>query len=303
MEPTICSITCSASPQRIDRLLTAEFPRHSRNYFQQLIFDEHVLLNGSIIKKSSAIVKPGDTLQITFPAVRPLGALPLPEEDMGVRILYEHADFLIVYKPAHVLVHAPNNYSATVSLVDWLVHSFKELEAVGSTDRPGIVHRLDKDTSGILIIPRNNSSHAYFSGLFQQRKIHKTYLAVVQGHPSQSGTMDFNISRHPVHKHKMTHNAGGGRDALTHYNVVEYFPNGALLEVNPVTGRTHQIRVHCAAIGHPIEGDSIYGTSSESIARQALHAYRLSFTYQDRYYCFWYDMPDDMKNLIQRSRL
>ncbi len=297
METPACSITHAAPPQRIDRLLTTEFPTYSRNYFQQLILDEHVLLNGSIIKKSSTIVKPGDVIDVTFPPVRPLGALPLPKEDMGVSILYEHKDFLIVYKPAGVLVHAPNHYKATVSLVDWLVHSFKELETVGYADRPGIVHRLDKDTSGLLIIPRNNSSHAHFSALFQQRKIHKTYLAYVKGHPAESGTIDFNIARHPIHKHKMTHTTGVGRDALTHYNVLSYLSESALIEVHPVTGRTHQIRVHCASIGHPIVGDAVYGSASPLIARQALHAYQVSFTHQERFYSFWHDMPHDMKKL------
>ena len=156
------------------------------------------------------------------------------------------------------------------------------------------------------------ASHAYFADLFKQRKIHKTYLAFVQEHPAHTGTIDFAITRHPLHKHKMTHASGSpasskrdrthtttttGRAALTHYKVLESFPDAALLEVHPITGRTHQIRVHTAAIGHPIIGDRTYGSPSNLVNRQALHAYQISFFYKDRYYCFWHDMPDDMKQL------
>lgn len=303
METPLCSITHAAPATRIDRLLTAEFPQYSRTYFQQLIFDKKVMLNGLIINKSSTVVKPGDVISLTFsPTVKDLQPLTLPTEDMGIRLLHEHADFLIVYKPAGILVHAPHHSSEIPTLVDWLVHSFKELSSVGYADRPGIVHRLDKDTSGILIIPRNNSSHAHFSRLFSERRMSKKYVAVVEGHPPKTGTIDYAITRHPRHKHKMTHTLGLGRESVTHYEVQHYFPSTALVEVHPVTGRTHQIRVHMAAIGHPIHGDSVYGTPSESIPRQALHAYQLSFTYQDMYYSFWYDMPHDMKALIDAKK-
>ena len=216
---------------------------------------------------------------------------------MGIRILYEHTDFFIVYKPAGILVHAPTHYSEIPTLVDWLVHECKELASVGYADRPGIVHRLDKDTSGILVVPRNNCAHAYFSRLFAQRLMSKKYLALVHGNPPETGIIDYAITRHPTQKHKMTHTMGFGREATTHYQVLEYFADSALVEVHPVTGSTHQIRVHFASIGHPIMGDAVYGTHCESISRQALHAYQLSFIYQDQYYSFWHDMPLDMKNL------
>ena len=291
------TILHDTQPQRVDRLLSNHFPNHSRSYFQQLITDKCVLLNGSIINKSSTIVKPGDTLSVTFPQVKIIGALPLPAHDMGIRIIYEHQDFLIVYKPAGVLMHAPNKYSDTVTLVDWLVHSFKELKLVGSADRPGIVHRLDKDTSGLLIVPRNNTAHAAFSHLFAQRLIQKTYHALVTGHTQPEGTVDYAIARHPIHKHKMAHTRGFGRESVTHYKMVKYFSDYSLIEVYPTTGRTHQIRVHCAAIGHAIIGDAVYGLPSKSIDRQALHAYQLTFSYQGVFYSFWHDMPKDMKKL------
>ena len=290
-----------ADSPRIDRALTDTFPPHSRSYFQQLISDDCVSLNGTIVKKSSLPVKSGDEISVIFPAVRLPGALPLPAEDMGVRVLYEHEDFLIVYKPASLLVHAPNDHDHTVTLVDWLIHFFKELETVGATDRPRIVHRLDKDTSGILVIPRNNRAHAYFSELFHNRLIEKTYLAVVTGHPDSEGSIDYTIGRDHRHKHKMAHNIAQGRTALTHYKVRDYHAQTALLELKPVTGRTHQIRVHCAAIGHPIIADATYGTAHPALKRQALHAHQLSFTYKGRYYSFWHDMPQDMRAMLEEA--
>jgi 23S rRNA pseudouridine1911/1915/1917 synthase len=317
MESASRSITYSASPQRIDRLLSTEFPEYSRTYFKQLIDDRLVLVNGTIIKKPSLYVNPGDIIEVTFPPARIIGALSLPEKDLGIRLLYEHPDFLILYKPVGILAHSPTHYSDTITLVDWLVHTFRELHSVGFADRPGIVHRLDKDTSGLLIVPRNNSSHAYFSELFKQRKIQKTYLAVVKGLPTRTGTIDFAITRHPLHKHKMTsvgtqvtsskrdrsqNTPTTGRDALTHYQVLEYFADTALIEVHPITGRTHQIRVHCSAIGHPIIGDATYGQPSTLIDRQALHAHQLSFLYKEKYYSFWYDLPTDIKGLIYQLK-
>jgi 23S rRNA pseudouridine1911/1915/1917 synthase len=293
----------SSAGKRVDHFLAQQVPGYSRSFFQDLIAQSLIKLNNKVITKSSIIIKVGDSIEITFPPTRPLEGLPLPEHDLGVHVIYEHPDFLIVYKPASLIVHAPTHRSTTVTLVDWLIHHFKELQKVGHSDRPAIVHRLDKDTSGILIVPRNNYAHTLFAQLFKDRCIDKTYLAVVQGHPPREGTVEFNISRHPVHKHKMTHTTGCGREAFTHYTVQEYFADSALVKVHPVTGRTHQIRVHFAALGHPLLGDTVYGSPSKLIARQALHAYRLSFTFQGRHYTFWHDMPEDMYNLVKALRM
>jgi len=296
MESFICTIKEGTPTDRLDKTLHAQVPEYSRTYFQDLIQEKQVLVNGIAMTKPSWPIRAGDSLEVFFPAVRQVGALPIPSEDMGVFILYEHADFLIVVKPAGLVVHRPHSRSTEVTLVDWLVHTCKELSTVGPAERPGIVHRLDKDTSGLMIIPRTNQSHAYFSELFQKRSIEKTYLAYVIGQPPQQGTVDHPIGRDPMQPHKMAHVASG-RSALSQYKVLTYFPSTALLEVKPYTGRTHQIRVHLASEGYPLVGDKVYGTEDGRIARHALHAYRLSFTYKEQWYSFICSMPRDMQHL------
>lgn len=290
----------SDASERLDKFLSKKFERYSRSFIQELIKKGCIEVNGKKINKSSVILKKEDKVTIRFPQIRTSQeALPLPQEDMGIKVIYEHKDFLIVYKPPHLIVHSPHHLDQTVTLVDWLLHHFKDIKGVGYEDRPGIVHRLDKDTSGILVIPRNDYSHRIFADFFKNRQIEKTYLAIVKGYPPKEGTIDFKISRDTVARHKMTHKQQHGREAITHYKVLEYLKDSALLEVYPQTGRTHQIRVHLSAIGHPIFGDATYGEKSNLIPRQALHAYKLSFIYQNEIYTFWVNMPLDMYNLLK----
>ncbi len=283
---------------RLDAFLAKHFPAYSRNFLQRIIDEQKVMVNEAVITKYSHTIKLHDAITITFPSRPALPDVTSPE-NLGVKIVYEHEHFLIVYKPAGLIVHPPHQLYEAPTLVHWLTLHFSELKEVGMVDRPGIVHRLDKDTSGILIVPRNNYAHAIFSDLFKSRHIEKTYFAVVQGHPPRAGSIHFSITRDPKHKYKMTHKQLAGREALTNYQAKEYFDSAALIEVHPVTGRTHQIRVHFAAIGHPLLGDSTYGCSSPFIDRQALHAYQLSFTFLGHQYTFWHDMPCDMRSLLQ----
>ena len=301
---TVSIIADNAIEQvRLDLFLHNHFTSYSRNFFQTLIEAGAIALNGKNATKASTIIKQGDALDIQFPEIRTIAPrVDISGQDLGVKVIFEHEHFLIVSKPAGLIIHPPSSRSTVVTLVDWLITHFKELETVGTSDRPGIVHRLDKDTSGIVLVPRNNYSHALFGAMFKDRAIKKTYLAVVQGHPEASGSIDFRIDRHPTDPIKMTHRSGSGRDALTHYSVLEYFQDTALLEVKPVTGRTHQIRVHCLAIRHPVIGDAVYGYASKSIKRQALHAHTLSFSFHDQEYSFTAEIPQDMENLIKQLR-
>lgn len=164
------------------------------------------------------------------------------------------------------------------------------------------MHRLDKDTSGILLIARNSQAHIHFSNMFKDREMEKNYIALVEGHPFESGTIEYPILRDPAHGHRMTHKITYGKPSVTHYTVMEYLPASALMLVHPITGRTHQIRVHFSALKHSIIGDKLYGTASSFITRQALHAYSLSFTYKDHYYSFSSGMPKDMQEAALRIK-
>ena len=276
---------------RLDRVLTTKKPEYSRSYYKELITEDCVTINGATISKPSCPLKTGDTITVTIPPARQMGALPLPAEDLGVRVVYEHKDFLIVYKPAGLLVHSPNERSTEISLVDWLVHTFEDLKDVGPENRPGIVHRLDKETSGLLVVPRNNKAHLTFSKMFQDRKIE-----LVSGHTKKRGSVDEPIGRDLIRRHRMAVTLAG-RHALTHYKVVRYYEEATLLELRIITGRTHQIRVHCASLGHSILGDTSYGLRHKRIKRQALHAYNVAFMYNDHWYSFTHNIPKDMQVL------
>lgn len=285
--------------QRIDVFLGNQFAFYSRSFFQKLIEDQLIKVNDTLINKPSFKVKTGDEITIQFPPELQYYESKEIPEDLGVSVLYTHPHFLIVNKPAGLVVHAPFLGAKDITLVDWLLKHFHEIRQVGTEDRPGIVHRLDKNTSGLLIIPRNNYAHTKFSQMFKDRQVHKTYHALVQGHPLQEGVIDFPISRDPFIPTKMTHVKPEGRPSITHFKVLQYFDDGALVELKPITGRTHQLRVHCAAIGHPIIGDTTYGKKSKLIDRQALHAHSLEFEFEGEPYSFSSEPPADFQHALQ----
>jgi len=315
--------------KRIDKFISEQFPLYSRSFFQQLIDDELVKLNGQTVTKQSIAVKPSDRVSIVFPPERKvdksLVSDVLGDKNIDVEIISEHPDFLIVYKPANLLVHSPSARSTAITLADWLLVHYSELANVGYSDRPAIVHRLDKDTSGLLVVPRTPYAHALFGSMFRNRTIDKTYYALVHGNPPKSGSIELAIGRDPYNRKKMAAfitpeqqrdayvknnvlpigSAGTGkkvRNALTHYKVVEYFENCALVEVKLITGRMHQIRVHFNAIGHPVFGDPIYGNKSKLIKRQALHAHTISFLFDEKTYSFSKEVPEDFSKLLKNLR-
>ena len=295
------------SGNRIDKYITAQFPLYSRTFFNRLIEEGHIRLNGAIVTKSSTPVSNGDMVLVQFPAARAIPAMALQDTNPDVEILFTHPHFLIIYKPHGLLMHPPSMANQAPTLVDWLLVRFNDIKQVGYVDRPGIVHRLDKETSGVLIIPRTNHAHSVFGDMFRERTIEKTYHAVVQGHPARAGTIDAAIGRCPITKTKMTtrfnpNSSAKMRHATTHYRVIEYFDDAALVEVKPITGRTHQIRVHFASIGHPIIGDQVYGKKSKLIERQALHAYRLAFQFEGKPYEFTKEVPADFEKMLLALR-
>ena len=290
---------------RIDVFIAKNLNLYSRSFFQKLIDENYVLKNNKAITKHKTKVQLNDIIKITFPPEKIIEPKKIIDQKLDVKIIYEHQDFFIISKPACLIVHDPTDSplkNNIITLVDWLLAHFKGLEKVGLSQRPGIVHRLDMNTSGILIIPRKNYSHTIFGNMFRNREIKKTYLAIVQGHPDKSGTIDLPISRHKQQKIKMTHTDPNGRQSLTHYKIIEYFDDCSLVEAKPVTGRTHQIRVHLSAIGHPIIGDIVYGKKSKIINRQALHAQKIEFEYQKEPFSFSCPAPKDFQDALEKLK-
>lgn len=302
------SVNESDTHTRLDVYIAQQFSQYSRSFFKHLIAQGWVKINNIVTNKQGNLLKTGDIVTIQFPPKRTIDPTTIKQIDFGIHTLYEHEHFLIISKPAGLLVHPPSANCTEATLVDWLVANYSEIRTVGYPDRPGIIHRLDKDTSGIIIIPRTNYAHTIFGQLFKDRTIRKKYYALVEGHPEKKGSIDLPIGRDPIARTKMkafspdeqlSYSTKKIRSATTHYNVVEYFDDYSLIEAKPITGRTHQIRVHCAVIGHPIVGDTVYGKKSSLIKRQALHAQELSFTFDNKDYLFSSNRPDDFKNALK----
>jgi len=299
------------TPQRIDIYLAEQFSGYSRSFFQKLIENQYVKRNDTIVTKPSTPIYFNDIIAVQFPPEKIVEPSVVIDKTINVSILAQTEHFMIIYKPAHLLVHAPSKASTAITLTDWILHHHNELAQIGIVDRPGIVHRLDKETSGIMVLTRTNYGHGEFSRLFKERNMRKTYLALVAGHPEKEGTIDRVIGRDPVNRIAMTSydeyfttiKNVKVRSAITHYKVLQYFENSSLVEVKPVTGRTHQIRVHMKSIGHPVIGDQLYGEKSPLIDRQALHAHSLSFIFNEQEYTFTCPLPDDFQNLLDNQTI
>ncbi|HVT54842.1 MAG TPA: RluA family pseudouridine synthase [Xanthobacteraceae bacterium] len=307
---------------RLDRFLAAKLPALSRTRLKALILAGEVQSSGRTIKDPEYRVKPGEFFTVRVPP--PRAAKPAAEQ-IPLDVVYEDKDVIVIDKPAGLVVHpAPGNAAGT--LVNALIaHCGKSLSGIGGEKRPGIVHRLDKDTSGLLVAAKNDRAHrslaAQFADHGRSGGLRRAYLALVWGVPSPlTGTIDLPIGRDPRSRVKMSVRANGRR-AVTHYNARKIFksregkPVASLVECELETGRTHQIRVHLAKIGHPLLGDETYGKGFRSrasrlspparraldaLGRQALHAYLLGFTHptKDKALCFESKPPKTLANLI-----
>jgi 23S rRNA pseudouridine1911/1915/1917 synthase len=258
--------------QRLDLYLLDQLPQYSRSRLQSWIKDGLVLVNGAAAK-ASLVLRGGENISVAPGELPPLNAAP---EDLPLEILYQDDAVIAINKPADMVVHAgAGNHSGT--LVNRLVHHFASLSKVGGDLRPGIVHRLDKGTSGVLLVARTDAAHQALAAQFSGRTVEKTYLALVHGKvAADSGRIFTPIERDPSRRLRMTTKTGKGRSALTEYRVRQRFDKFTFLEVRIQTGRTHQIRVHLASIGHPVAGDRLYG--GQAAARVFLHAWRIVFT-------------------------
>jgi 23S rRNA pseudouridine1911/1915/1917 synthase len=259
---------------RLDQFLQARLPEYSRARLQDWIRQGRVLVDG-VPQTPSYALRGGEALVVRPAAPPPLRAEP---EDAPIRILYEDAAVIAVDKPAGLVVHAgAGNLSGT--LVNRLVHHFSSLSSLGGDERPGIVHRLDRGTSGVLLVARNDAAHQSLARQFSSRTVEKIYLALVHGRvKTDRGRIEAPIARDPVRRTRMTSRLQSGRFALTEYEVLGRYGKFTWLRVRIGTGRTHQIRVHLASIGHPVAGDSLYGAPKDpSHDRYFLHAHRISF--------------------------
>lgn len=264
--------------QRLDHFLTACLPEFSRARLQGLIRDGFVCVDGETVTKTGRDLEPGARLEVRIPPPMPSGLVP---EDVPLDVVFENDDLLLVDKPAGMVVHpSPGHESGT--LVHAALGRVPGLEGVGGEQRPGIVHRLDRQTSGLIVVAKNERAHHWLQEQFKSRKVEKTYLALVDGRPpTPSGRVEAPIGRNSSHRKLMAVvPPEKGREAVSEYRTLEGFPEHTLLEVHPLTGRTHQIRVHAAFLGCPVAGDTVYGKRKPSLdlERHFLHAWRLRIT-------------------------
>ena len=306
-------VDASMQGTRIDRLLAESFPHMTRSRFQKLLREGQVTARGKKVRSAYRVLLEDD-ICVRLPAPEPLKLQPA---NIPLSIAYEDQDLLVIDKPAGMVVH-PAVGNRTDTLVQALLYYQPEL-AGGDPMRPGIVHRLDKDTSGLLVVAKNESVHAKLSTALQERRVHREYLAVVWGKmEAPRGSIEAAIGRHPVDRKRMAVRERGGKPARTHYEVVENFAYASLLRIQLDTGRTHQIRVHMLWKNHPVFGDPVYhGRKScltrltaglrvdarealNSLSRQALHASKLSFQHpiSGREVIVESRLPSDLENLL-----
>lgn len=263
------------TPGRLDKFLVEQLQEFSRSRIQGLILEGFVDVDGQTAKKAGQTLESGSNVTVRIPPPVPTD---LVAENIPLDILFENDDLLAINKPAGMVVH-PAAGHASGTLVNAVLGYDPEIEGIGGEERPGVVHRLDKETSGIILLAKNERAHRWLQDQFRLRTVQKTYLALVDGKPpTPSGRVEAHIGRDPSHRKRMAIvPESRGREAISEYKTVESFKAHTLLEFHPLTGRTHQIRLHCAFLGCPIVGDEIYGRKKESIAidRHFLHAYRL----------------------------
>ncbi len=295
----IVTIPPSLAGIRIDRAIAELMPTYSRSYIQRLIDSGSVSIDNRVIHKAHSVAAPHSTITILLKSSQRMRAESATAAPYAITIIAEHTDFMIINKPAGILVHPAGSAPGIPTVTDWLMDYYPQAAAIGDQTRPGIIHRLDKDTSGLLIIAKEPQAYYAFSKLFAQRAIKKSYHALVVGTPPEQGTIDFNIMRHPHERIRMTHSRQYGKSAYTSYKVINRYTLHTMLALYPSTGRTHQLRVHCAASGFPILGDTLYGAPETAlIKRQALHACELSFIYNNREHSYRAELPEDMRFAI-----
>ena len=289
--------------ERIDKFLSVLVPDCSRNSIQKLIEQGNVTINGESVNKKYKVNTDDEILVVTG-ELKPLDAEP---ENIPLDIVYEDDDLLVVNKPRGMVVHpAPGNYTGT--LVNALLYHCKDsLSGINGVLRPGIVHRIDKDTSGLLIVAKNDKAHMGLAEQIKEHSFTREYNAVICGHlKDQEGTVNAPIGRNPKDRKKMCVTMQNSKNAVTHYSVIEEYNGYSHVSLKLETGRTHQIRVHMAHLGHPVAGDLVYGHDKKSaeLNGQCLHAIRIGFIHpiKNEYMEFSSDLPDYFKSFIDKIK-
>ncbi|MCX6079141.1 MAG: RluA family pseudouridine synthase [Chloroflexi bacterium] len=264
--------------ERLDKYLVACLPEFSRARLQGLILDGFVEVDGKVAKKGGQMLGGGERVSVRVPPVHSVGLIA---EKIPLDVIFENEELIVVNKPAGMVVH-PAAGHASGTLVNAVLGYEPDIEGIGGEERPGVVHRLDKDTSGLIILAKNERAHRWLQDQFRLRRVEKTYIALVDGHPpTPTGRVEAPIGRDPHQRKKMAvTTVAKGREAISEYKTLETFPRHTLLEFHPHTGRTHQIRLHCLFLGCPIVADGIYGHKKSSLVldRHFLHAFRLKIT-------------------------
>ena len=292
----------SLSGMRLDAYLREQTP-FSRSRIASLMEEGALLVNGEVERKAARKTEGGMRLLLVVPEAQPVDIVP---QNIPLDILYQDADVVVVNKKSGMVVHpAAGNESGT--LVNALLYHVHDLSGIGGEMRPGIVHRLDKDTSGLILIAKNDAAHALLSEQFKARTMEMHYRAIAHGSFSKDeGMIDAPIGRHPIDRKKMAINYKNGKDAVTHYKVLERFGNATYIECRLETGRTHQIRVHMTSLGHPLLGDEIYGSGKNPyhLQGQTLHAMVLGFVHPrtGEYMEFSAPLPEYFLNLLEKLR-
>lgn len=297
----------AAAGQRIDRALADAVPALSRARIQALLAEGRIARDGMTLTDAAARARPGQRVVIDIP--EPVAANPVPQE-IPLTIVFEDEEMLVIDKPPGLVVH-PGAGNPDKTLVNALLaHCAGQLSGIGGVRRPGIVHRLDKETSGLMVAAKTDRAHASLARQLQTRELKRIYTAVVWGRPSPaSGRIEGNIGRDPADRKRMALVSEGGKAAVTYYRILRPLRDSSLIECRLETGRTHQIRVHMASVGHPLVGDPLYGARrppkdapaiARSFPRQALHATQISFLHPISRAEMWYssEVPLDMADLI-----
>lgn len=302
MERQYVTIEEQYHKDRIDRCLSELYPGQSRSFFQKLIREGHVIVNGKI-EKSNYRLQTGDQVEIEIPDAE---AVPITPEDIPLDILYEDEDLLVVNKPKDMVVHPAAGHNSG-TLVNAIMYHCKDLSGINGEIRPGIVHRIDKDTTGSLIVCKNDAAHIKIAEQIKEHSVTRKYVGIAAGHfKDQAGTIEGNIARHPTDRKKMAVCLHGGKPAVTHYRVLEELKGASYVEFSLETGRTHQIRVHMASVGHPLLGDPVYGSGKNPyhLQGQALHAKTIGFLHPSTgaYLEVSAPIPEYMSELLEKLR-